>query len=165
MKKQIAFIDRDGVINSDVGHYYVYKVEDFVLNPDVTEAVRLLNEAGFYVIIVTNQGGIARGQYAKTDVEKLNAHMLELFRKAGAEISDVYYCPHHDKVSKCLCRKPGPLQFEKALARFRVHPDKAFMIGDNVRDVEAAEAAGIKGFKVEKNVSILSLVKDIIHEF
>lgn len=74
MNKAI-FLDRDGTINSDEGHYYIYKVEDFVFNPGVIDGIRRLNEAGYLIIVVTNQGGVAKGEYTIEDVENLHVYM------------------------------------------------------------------------------------------
>ena len=85
MKKAI-FLDRDGTINSDEGHYYIYKVEDFVSNPGVIDGIRRLNEAGYLIIVVTNQGGVAKGEYTIEDVDNLHAHMCKELEKHGAHV-------------------------------------------------------------------------------
>lgn len=85
MKKAI-FLDRDGTINSDEGHYYIYKVEDFVFNPGVIDGIRRLNEAGYLIIVVTNQGGVAKGEYTIEDVDNLHAHMCKELEKHGAHV-------------------------------------------------------------------------------
>lgn len=82
MKKAI-FLDRDGTINSDEGHYYIYKIEDFVFNPGVIDGIRRLNEAGYLIIVVTNQGGVAKGEYTIEDVENLHAHMCKELENTG----------------------------------------------------------------------------------
>ena len=94
MKKAI-FLDRDGTINSDEGHYYIYKVEDFVFNPGVIDGIRRLNEAGYLIIVVTNQGGVAKGEYTIEDVDNLHAHMCKELEKHGAPfrgyMKNLYY--------------------------------------------------------------------------
>ncbi len=161
---KIAFLDRDGVINNDTGHYYIYKPEDFVLNPEVIQSLKLLVKHGYLLVIITNQGGIARGTYTKKDVDKVHFSFKNVLKKAEITLTEIYYCPHHNEFENCLCRKPHPLMIEKALARFNGDRGKSFMIGDNLKDVESARNAHIRGFKIDKNTSIYSLVKDIIDE-
>ncbi len=157
-----AFIDRDGVINNDTGHYYIFKPEDFIFNNDIPEAFKLLKNAGYMIIIITNQGGVSKGIYTKSDVENTNKFMLSELSIKQIEIDDILYCPHHSDNEQCLCRKPNPLMIQKAIARYNIDKKASFMIGDNMKDIYAAEAAEIKGFKINKNTSILPLVKEIV---
>ena len=114
MNKAI-FLDRDGTINSDEGHYYIYKVEDFVFNPGVIDGIRRLNEAGYLIIVVTNQGGVAKGEYTIEDVENLHVYMCKELEKHGAHVDKIYYCPHHSSIAPCKCRKPSPYMIEQAI--------------------------------------------------
>ncbi len=162
MNKAI-FIDRDGVVNSDEGHYYIYKPEDFVFNPDIERSIVLLKEAGFKVILVTNQGGVAKGEYGINEVEEVHKFMQLHLKGKGAEFDAIYYCPHHDSVMECECRKPKPGMITKAMNDFDIDPKQSFLIGDSPRDVEAGNAAGLKAcFKVEKNTSIYKEANEII---
>src|SRR6185295_13151678 len=111
-----VFLDRDGIINVERG--YTHRLEDFVILPDLMEALQLLQERGYLFIIVTNQSGIAKELYTQEDVEMLHKHLLQEFKKNGILISEVYYCVHHPDVSRCICRKPDSLFVEKGLARF-----------------------------------------------
>ena len=156
MQKAI-FLDRDGVINSDIGHYYIYKPEHFVLNKGVIQALRKWQKDGFIFIVISNQGGIARGTYAKSDVEKVHKKFISIMKEQNITIKEIYYCPHHNKFEKCLCRKPGSLMIEKAIFRFNIDIEKSYMIGDNIKDIQAAENAGIKGIKIDSNQSLLSI--------
>jgi D-glycero-D-manno-heptose 1,7-bisphosphate phosphatase len=149
MKKAI-FLDRDGVINNDVLNY-TWRIKDFEFLPGVFEACKTLIKKGYLLIVVTNQGGIARGLYDHGDVEKLHNHMLKLFSEEEISITEIYYCPHHDSTGKCLCRKPGSLLVEKALARFEIDPSSSFFIGDRDRDIIAGESAGVKGILADVN--------------
>lgn len=160
MRKAI-FLDRDGVINSDEGHYYIYKPEHFALNEGLIEVLKAWQKKGYVFIVITNQGGIARGTYSKNDVDKVHAKFLNLMRKNCIDIKEVYVCPHHDKYEKCICRKPNSLNIEKAIARFQIDAGKSYMIGDNVKDVMAAEKAGIKGIKIESNQNLMSIIDRI----
>jgi len=160
-----VFIDRDGVINNDEGHYYIYKPEDFKLNKGVIEGLSLLLKNGFKLIIVTNQGGVAKGEYTEVDVQKVHQHFLNLMADAGIEISDIYYCPHHNKIADCQCRKPKPGMILKALEEHQINAEASYLIGDSPRDVEAGEKAGLKEcFKIEANESIVPVCKLIIEK-
>jgi D-glycero-D-manno-heptose 1,7-bisphosphate phosphatase len=155
--RKVVFLDRDGVINRERGDY-TYKIEDFELNPGLIEALQHWQRENYAFIVITNQGGIAKGLYNHADVQRLHQHMLKLLRENNVEVLDVYYCPHHDTVSRCLCRKPGSLLIEKAVACHDVDIEQSFMIGDRDRDVKAAEGLGLRGAKVESN-SDLSKIK------
>jgi D-glycero-D-manno-heptose 1,7-bisphosphate phosphatase len=150
-----VFFDRDGVINSDEGFYYVHRIADFTLNPDVAETLKIIADAGYKLILISNQGGVGKGEYSCTDVDELHEHLQSLLRQKGVELDEIYYCPHHPQSSACLCRKPSPLMVEKALARFDIDPSASFLFGDSDRDVEAGKAAGIEAsFKISKNGSL-----------
>ena len=164
MNKAI-FLDRDGVINNDTGHYYIYKPEDFVLNEGVIEALQLFKANGFLLILISNQGGISRGLYAKEDVEKVHALFTNILSQHHIQLDEIYYCPHHSEYENCLCRKPKPLMIEKALARFDIDPKQSWMIGDHAKDLEVAENAGVKGLQIEKNSNLLVAAKQIIYGF
>lgn len=163
--QKAVFIDRDGVINSDEGLYYVHRVEDFKLNPQIVSNIQLLKNEGFMVIVVTNQGGVARQKYTLEDVQELHRYMLTLFQEQDVIIDEIYFCPHHNEIENCLCRKPKPLMIEKAMARFDIDKAKSYLIGDNSRDVEAASNAGIYGIKVDANSNIADVCKFIINDF
>lgn len=157
-----VFLDRDGTLNSDVGHYYIYRPEDFVLNEGVVEGLRMLQEKGYLLIVITNQGGVAKGEYTEKDVELVHQKMEELLAKQGIKLTAVYYCPHHESVAACECRKPSPFLIEQALAKYELNPNHCFMIGDSDRDVEAARRAGVAAFKIAKNSSIVNVCEKIV---
>ncbi|MDA3867763.1 MAG: HAD family hydrolase [Salinivirgaceae bacterium] len=158
-----VFFDRDGVINNNSHHYYIFKEEQLEIIPEVCEAIARLRAAGFLIIVISNQGGVARGLYDVCQVNHLHRVIQQRMKAHGASIDDFYFCPHHNKIGKCLCRKPQPLLLQKALAAHRIDASKSFMIGDSVRDVESAERAGIKAFKIESNTSVISVVDKILH--
>ncbi|OFX20916.1 MAG: histidinol phosphate phosphatase [Bacteroidetes bacterium GWA2_31_9b] len=160
MNKAI-FFDRDGVINFDPGDY-TYQLDEFKINDGIIENLKRLVETGYLLIIITNQGGIAKQIYSHDNVEKIHEYLANELKKSGIELTEIYYCPHHSDVEKCLCRKPGSLFIEKAIARFNIDQKKSYMIGDKMRDVEAAENAGIKGIKVDLNENIGKYVDRII---
>ena len=159
--RKAVFFDRDGVINSDEGHYYIFKPEDFKLNPDIIDSMVLLHQAGFLLFVISNQAGIAKGLYKKTDSDNLHTILQNNLQKHNVSIAEIYYCPHHPEYGKCICRKPNSLMLEKAIARFEIDVNQSFLIGDSDRDIEAACKVGIRGIKVEKNYSVKELCKSI----
>ncbi|MDR1274208.1 MAG: HAD family hydrolase [Odoribacteraceae bacterium] len=163
MKRAAVFFDRDGTINSDEGLYYVYRPEDFHFNPGVVDGIRRLNEAGFLVFVVTNQGGVAKGLYTEAQVDALHDYMLAELDKGGAHVDRVYYCPHHESVAPCRCRKPSPYFIELAMRQFNVDTGAACLIGDSPRDMEAAAAAGITGILVPKNSDLTPVIDRILN--
>lgn len=142
MKKNIAvFLDRDGVINEDIG--YVHKPEDFKIFPGVFESLKKLRESGFKLIIITNQSGIGRGYYTEEDFFKLNNYMLDIFDKNGVKIDKVYFCPHLPK-DNCDCRKPKTKFIEDAVEEFDLDIKRCWAVGDKLSDVEIGERAGCR---------------------
>ncbi len=148
-----VFLDRDGVINVDKG--YVHKIEDFEFYPNVFQALKKLQDAGFKLFIVTNQSGIAVGYYTEEDFLKLTNWMLDQFKKEGINIEKVYYCPHHEegiveKFSfKCDCRKPESGMIKQAILEYKIDPKQSFLIGDKESDIIAAHKEGIKAALVK----------------
>lgn len=137
MNKAI-FLDRDGTIN--VEKNYLYKIEDFEFLPGVIQGLKLLQDAGFLLIVITNQSGIARGLYREEDFNKLNTWMLETLKNKGINITHVYYCPHHpDAVIDlykldCECRKPKIGMFRQAICDYNIDLNQSYSIGDKLRD-------------------------------
>jgi|SRR5690554_856752 len=145
-----VFLDRDGVINHDPGDYTT-SVEEFTILPGVIETLQKWTKQGYCIIVITNQGGIARDRYSLADFHKIDKYMAAEFHKAGVDYIETYFCPHHDLISHCLCRKPHPGMIEKAIHRHSIDPKRSVMIGDKWRDVESGEAAGVRGIKIEVN--------------
>jgi D-glycero-D-manno-heptose 1,7-bisphosphate phosphatase len=160
-KKKAVFLDRDGVINRETGGY-TFKPEDFILNDDIPEALGVLHDHGFILIIITNQGGIARGIYTHAHVHQIHETLKGSLSGRGVEITEIYYCPHHPSSGKCLCRKPGSILIEKAIARFNLDPALSWMIGDKESDTEAARHAGIRSILIRPNGSLLKYIEIII---
>ncbi len=160
MQKAI-FIDRDGTLNHNQDHYYVWRIEDFQLNPGVPETLAALKERGFLLVVITNQGGISRGEYSIVEVEALHLHMESLMEQEGVVLDEIYICPHHPDQEACLCRKPLPLMIEKALSRFDIDPRQSYFIGDSARDMQAGEAAGLTPILIEPNSDLTQVLDQI----
>lgn len=151
---KVVFLDRDGTMNEEVN--YLYKKEDLKLIDGTAKAVRLLNEAGYKVIVVTNQAGVARGYYTESDVIKLHDYMNELLAREGAHVDAFYYCPHHPEhgigiyKQNCHCRKPDTGMFEAAEKGIPEGIDKthSYMIGDKRIDAQAGKNYGVIGILV-----------------
>lgn len=148
-----AFFDRDGVINKEIGDY-VFELDKFELSPSVIGLMKAAIDKKYKLIVVTNQSGIAKGIYDHSHVGEIHEHMSSLLQEEGIQLTDIYYCPHHPDYSNCLCRKPGSLMLEKAVAKYDLDVSKCFLVGDRDRDVESAESIGIKGIKIESNSSL-----------
>ena len=149
--KRAIFLDRDGTLNKNQDHYYICRTEDFSLNPGVVEALLELQSRDYLLIVITNQGGVSKGECSVKDVEAVHAYMRSLLEENGVVLDEVLYCPHHSDLEKCLCRKPMPLMIQKAMARFDIDPSQSWMVGDSERDVEAGKAAGVRILQVESN--------------
>lgn len=145
-----AFFDRDGVLNLEIGDY-IKQFSDFKILPHIYENLRKLHENGYLLFVITNQGGIAKQQYDHQILAEMHDFLQEESKKNGFEFTEMYYCPHHPETSACLCRKPGSLMVEKAIAKYHIDPSKSFMVGDKERDVTCANGAGIKGYLIEPN--------------
>jgi D-glycero-D-manno-heptose 1,7-bisphosphate phosphatase len=147
VSSKAAFLDRDGVINVD--HGYVHRREEFDFYPGTLGACRLLHDAGFRLIVITNQAGIARGYYSESDFASLMSWVARIFADAGAPLDSVYYCPHHPDGAlrhyriACDCRKPRPGMIVEALARERITAAESILVGDTLGDLEAGAGSGI----------------------
>jgi D-glycero-D-manno-heptose 1,7-bisphosphate phosphatase len=141
MTIKTIFLDRDGVINKEVG--YLHKIKDFKFIDGVFDACLYFRSLGYQLIIVTNQSGIGRGYYNEDDFHVVNNWMLEKFSKKDINILDVFFCPHGPE-SDCNCRKPKPGMFNQANNKYGIDMKNSWMIGDKEADVQAAKTAGIQ---------------------
>ena len=151
------FLDRDGVINHDPGDY-TKSIEEFTLLPTALDALKELHFHGYKLILITNQGGIAKGLYSHEDVNTIHAHFKSKCAEKGIEITDIFYSPHHPDFGESLTRKPGGLMIEKACAKHRFDPAQSWMIGDKARDIEAGETAGVSGLQIPVNGDLMDYV-------
>ena len=145
--RRAVFLDRDGTINRDQGH--THRIEDLELLPGAAQAIHRLNEAGYRIIVVTNQSGIGRGLCAEADVERFHAQLNAELARHAARIDAFYYCPHHPVEARgeyrvaCECRKPGTALFRKAIRKLRIDVARSYMIGDSPSDIEAGRRVGL----------------------
>ncbi len=135
------FLDRDGVINEEVG--YITSLEKFQFKPGIVELISVANWLNYKVIVITNQGGISKGLFTHNDLQIVHEFMLNRLEAFGAHIDEIYYCPHHPEQTRCLCRKPESLFFERAINRFNINPKQSFMLGDKQHDLTPARLLGI----------------------
>jgi D-glycero-D-manno-heptose 1,7-bisphosphate phosphatase len=145
MKRRAVFMDRDGTISEEVG--YVNHPSRYRVFPYSAEAVRLLNEAGWLAILVTNQAGVARGYFTEDIIGQVHNVLTEELEKKGARLDAIYYCAHHPTVGAepyrldCDCRKPKPGLIERAAREFEIDLAQSWMIGDRYSDIELARNA------------------------
>lgn len=146
--RRAVFIDRDGTISEEVG--YVNHPSRFRLFPFAAGAVRKLNEAGWLVVLVTNQAGVARGYFTEEVLLEVHRLLCEALEEQGARLDAIYYCPHHPTVGRppyrldCDCRKPKPGLIHRAARDFAIDLERSWMIGDRYSDVELARNAGVR---------------------
>lgn len=155
-----VFLDRDGVINRDILDY-TYRLEDFKLLDGVIDAMKVFSDKGYLLFVITNQGGIAKKLYGHDEVGAIHDYLSSEMEAKQVKLTDVYYCPHHPVAGLCLCRKPGSLMLEKAMARYDIDPSKSYFIGDMQRDIEAGEKAGVKTIKIETNASLMDVAGQV----
>ena len=147
---KVLFLDRDGIVNIERGEY-TFRKQDFSFTENLMEFLSFFKKEGYEIILITNQGGIDKGLYTKRDVQDLHSWMLAEMKSHGIDVLDIFYCPHHDTIQNCLCRKPKSLLFEKSVAVYSIDISQSLMLGDNQRDIDSAEKIGIKGFLFESN--------------
>ena len=134
-----VFIDRDDTIAKDV--YYCRRIEDFEILPTVPQAIKLLNQHGFKVVVATNQSGVARGYFTEATLHKIHQYMQDELARYDAHVDAIYYCPHHPD-DGCQCRKPEPGLLIKAAQDLGVDLGRSFMVGNSEMDIKAGKAVG-----------------------
>jgi D-glycero-D-manno-heptose 1,7-bisphosphate phosphatase len=159
-----CFLDRDGVIIEEVN--YIASPHQVKLIPEAAEALRLLHEDGFMIIVVSNQSGVARGFFDEKLVGDVNRRISGELSSGGAMVDAWYFCPHHPKgtvgfyARDCDCRKPAPGLFIRAAGEHKIDLGLSFMIGDKYSDLLAAEAAGCADAVLVRTGHGLSEVKE-----
>lgn len=159
------FLDRDGTLNQRPPRAcYVETPEQFIWLEGAKEAVKLLKDSGYRVILVSNQPGIARGNLTEETLEQIHQKMQEdLKQETGHQIDAIYYCPHNWD-DGCECRKPKPGMLYQAQKDFSINLRECVLIGDDERDIEAGEAAGCRSILVNDEYSLLNAVQDFLHK-
>jgi len=160
VKRPALFLDRDGVINHDPGDYTA-SLAEFTLLPTFLQALQVASDSGYAVVVITNQGGIAKGLYTHEAVRAIHRHLLEVCAAQHTPLTGIFYSPHHPEAGASLSRKPGGLMIERALARYALDAARSWMIGDKDRDLEAAAAAGVRGLKIPVNGDLLAAVETL----
>ncbi|PIQ90420.1 MAG: hypothetical protein COV71_04145 [Candidatus Omnitrophica bacterium CG11_big_fil_rev_8_21_14_0_20_41_12] len=142
------FLDRDGVINRYPGdRLYVTSLRKFRFLPNAKKAIVLLTEKGFKIFVSSNQAGVGRGVYSQKTLDIITAKMLSDIEKAGGRINKVYYCTHR-KEAGCGCRKPKPGLLKRAAREFKFNLKNVYFVGDTIRDIFTAHAAGARSILV-----------------
>lgn len=167
MKRPAAFLDRDGVLIIDCG--YPHRPDQLVLIPGAAEAVKRLNDAGYVVVIVTNQSGVARGLFSEETMHGFNALLVERLAESGARIDAVYAAPHHAEAVDERYRhpdhpdrKPNPGMLLRAMTEHDLDPARSLMIGDQPSDMEAARRAGVVGHRFPEGGDLDQFVTAIL---
>lgn len=167
-----VFLDRDGTVN--VEKHYLYKIEDFEFITGAPEAILRLNRAGYKVVIVTNQSGVARGYYDLDAVSILHNHLQKQLQEIGASIDGFYVCPHHPTAGRdeygtiCDCRKGKPGMLLSAARELDLDLSRSFVVGDKPSDIETGFAAGctpclvLTGFGREAEPNVPETVKRFV---
>ena len=152
-----VFLDRDGTVNEEVG--YLRDIDKLVLIPGVAGAIRRLSDAGFKIVLVTNQSGVARGYFPEALVHEAHARLDEMLKQEGARIDAVYYCPHHPTAGNsrytvdCDCRKPRTGLLDRAARDMDINVSHSYMVGDKWSDVELGQRAGAITILVQSGFS------------
>lgn len=160
------FLDRDGVINRDIG--YLSRPDEVEFVPGIFEMVRALGRRGYRPVVVTNQSGIARGRYSEQDFDTLMDWMKARFAEAGAPLAGVYYCPHHPEAGAppyrraCECRKPAPGMLFRAAEELGLDLGRSILLGDSERDIEAGRGAGLAATYLLSDGSPASTAADAV---
>lgn len=165
MKNKAIFFDRDGTLNFDKG--YVFKIKDFIWKKKVFEAIKLLYQNNFKIIIITNQSGIGRSFYKKKDFFILSRWMKKQIKIKGGHVHDVFFAPYYLKSKKYgnklekYRRKPNPGMIYEAKKKWNLNLKKSFIIGDSLSDLLLAKKTKINFYKVNHNSNLLNIAKKI----
>lgn len=150
-------LDRDGVINED-SDAYIKSPEEWIPIPGSLEAIARLTQAGFRIVVLTNQSGVGRGLFDADMLQRIHAAMIAAIAAAGGHIEDIFWCPHGPE-DACDCRKPKPGLFHAFAAKYGVSPARLPAIGDSYRDLQAAWAVGAQPILVETGKGLRTLAR------
>lgn len=154
---RIVILDRDGVINEDSDEY-IKSAEEWIPVPGSLEAIAQLNRAGWRVVVATNQSGVARGLFDIETLMRIHDKMHRLVEEAGGAIEAVFFCAHGPD-NGCNCRKPRPGLLQEIAARLRIDLQDVPVVGDSLRDIEAAQAVGARPILVRTGKGVRTLAK------
>lgn len=158
MPRPAIFLDRDGVINVGVHGDYIRNVSQFQWLPGVPQAIAGLSKAGWPIVVVTNQSGIARGLYTMADVNEIHQRIRSEVQQHGGDITAFYVCPHRNE-DNCACRKPLPGLLVQASRDYDLDPSRSYFIGDTEIDARAGRAAGCAVITVTSGLTPVEDVK------
>ncbi len=157
--RKAVLVDRDDTLCPDVP--YCSDPSKIHVFPDVPEAVRRLNDAGYLVLMVTNQSGIGRGYFTVQTLESVNAELLRQVAAGGGRIDDIFFCPHTPE-DNCDCRKPKVGMGLQAISKYDLDPAECWMIGDKEKDIQFGERLGIRSRMVSEHRSFSDVVDEIL---
>ena len=156
-RNRAVFLDRDGTINVDV--HYLGDPAKFKIYPGVAQGVKRLQDAGFLIIVITNQSGIARGYYGLGTLGAIHRQMREELGATGVKVNGIYFCPHHPD-DGCQCRKPGTGMLEQAIAEYDIDAARSYMLGDKPKDAGAGQNVGAMGILIPEPNERDALMKE-----
>jgi D-glycero-D-manno-heptose 1,7-bisphosphate phosphatase len=152
--QRAVFVDRDGTLIRDVGH--LCRADQLEILPQVPEALRLLKDHGFKVVVITNQSVIARGRLTEGQLADIHRTLLDQLAQLGGAVDGVYYCPHHPTEglggyrSRCDCRKPNTGMIRRAAAELGLAVCRSYVVGDQLTDMELAARSGAQGIWIHQ---------------
>ena len=153
------FLDRDGVINQERKDY-VKKLDEFRILDKTSDAINIIKNRGFLVIIITNQSAISRKLLSVETLNKIHEKLQSYLEKYGTSFDGVYFCPHIPS-ENCECRKPKPGLIIQAVTDFKIDLSQSYMIGNSETDLQAARNAGCNGILLKKNQTLLEVIVDL----
>ena len=160
-KFKTVFLDRDGVINKERSDY-IKSISELEIFPDVAKNIELLKNAGFLVVVITNQSAVNRGIITHEMINQIHNSIQDHLKKYGTFLDGFYYCPHTPN-ENCNCRKPKPGLLQQAILELNIDLNSSWMIGDSDSDIEAADSVGCKAIKINDNFSLDNAVEKILN--
>jgi len=160
-KLKTVFVDRDGVINQERSDY-VKSITELAIYPNVAKNIKLLKDAGFLVVVITNQSAVNRGIITHEMINQIHNSIQDHLKKHGTFLDGFYYCPHIPN-ENCNCRKPKPGLLQQAILELNIDLNSSWMIGDSDSDIEAADSIGCKAIKINDNFSLDNAVEKILN--
>lgn len=163
-KKPAVFLDRDGVLVEEKG--YISSISEMSVFPYSGECIAKIKQMGYYAIVITNQGGVAKGLFTEESLKAMNTYLIKIIG-----VDAVYYCPHHPKGREgkyrrtCSCRKPGTGLLERACMDFYIDMDRSYMVGDRASDILAGKRMGIKTILLESGYGTSRLEYSVVPDY